>query len=308
MQAKTSIVSAGKFKLYVERHGDDADRETVILVNGALATTVSFRQAAKFLGEHYNVVLYDLPYAGQSRVHNAFRGLVTKDDEVDILVSLIDQFSVNHMISVSWGGIAALLAMSRRPRSLRSGVVNSFSPMMNGPMLDYVLRGKDHVDAGRYLDAANLLNSTVGKYLPRLLKVFNQRYLLSLDDAEVAQVRFHADQVLALNVAEYCDRLADIAVPVLFINGELDEYTSASDVRSIGDHVRHARFASVPEAGHFLELENRDICEQVRALVMAFLRQQALDLPEPQATAPMIRRPLGLLRDSAALQAAASAG
>jgi rhamnosyltransferase subunit A len=283
MHARTQVVSVGDFSVYVELHGDEPGRETVILVNGALATTVSFRQAARFLSDHYNVVLYDLPYAGQSREHNRHGGLVSKDDEVDILVALMDRYSVNHVISVSWGGIAALLAMSRRPRSLRSGVINSFSPLLNGPMLDYVLRGKEHVDAGRYLDAANLLNQTVGKYLPRLLKIFNQKYLLSLEDAEVAQVRFHADQVLGLDIEAYCGRLAAIELPVLFINGALDEYTSASDVRRIGDHVRLARFATVPDAGHFLELESRATCDQVRRIVMDFLRDHASSMSREPA-------------------------
>jgi rhamnosyltransferase subunit A len=43
---------------------------------------------------------------------------------------------------------------------------------------------------------------------------------------------------------------------VLFINGELDEYTTTEDVRSIARHIRYSQFAVIPDAGHFLDLES----------------------------------------------------
>jgi rhamnosyltransferase subunit A len=271
MQKSSDIVDAAGFATYVEQHGADPARPTVILVNGALATTTSFRQTTRYLGEFFNVVLYDLPYAGQSKKHNKDIGLVTKDDEVEILAALIERYQVNHVISMSWGGVAAVLALSRQPPSVRSAVVASFSPVMNEAMLDYVVRAKQALDAGQLSQGADLLNNTVGKFLPRLLKLYNYRFLVTLDEPEYVQINFHIQQILGLEIQRYLQQLARITVPVLFLNGEKDEYTSPADVRLLADPLKSSRFATIPDAGHFLELESRTAYEQVRQQVCGFL-------------------------------------
>ncbi len=129
MRRESLLVSVCKgLRVHVERVGQDPGRSTVMLVNGAMATTASFARTCKCLAEHFNVVLFDLPFAGQSRQHNPQRGLITKDDEVEILLALIERFEVNHLVSASWGGISTLLALSRNPRGIRSSVVMAFAP------------------------------------------------------------------------------------------------------------------------------------------------------------------------------------
>jgi rhamnosyltransferase subunit A len=106
-------------KVYVEHHVFDPTFETVILVNGALATTASFGQTIRYLGERLNAICFDLPYAGQSRQHNICDFLLTKDDEVAILLDLAERFRPSYLISVSWGGVASLFALTRGCSSIR---------------------------------------------------------------------------------------------------------------------------------------------------------------------------------------------
>jgi rhamnosyltransferase subunit A len=75
------------------------------MVNGALGTTISFSQTIRNLNGHVNVVLFDLPFAGRSRRHNASNGILTKEDEVEFLLELMDRFQVNYLVSASWGGV-----------------------------------------------------------------------------------------------------------------------------------------------------------------------------------------------------------
>jgi rhamnosyltransferase subunit A len=89
---KEIFILHNSLKVQVERHVFDTERKSVILVNGALATTASFGQTIKYLGERYNVICFDLPYAGQSRQHNRSGLLLTKDDEAEILLQLINHF------------------------------------------------------------------------------------------------------------------------------------------------------------------------------------------------------------------------
>ncbi|MFM0632517.1 alpha/beta fold hydrolase [Paraburkholderia xenovorans] len=254
----------------VERHVFDTGRKSVILVNGALATTASFGQTIKYLGERYNVICFDLPYAGQSKQHNRAGFLLTKEDEVEILLRLIQHFEPKYLYSVSWGGLASLIALARQPASVERAVIGSFSPFLNDAMLAYVTRARDLLGTGENLQAAQLLNDTVGKHLPRILKLLNFRYLTSLPKEEQSQVAFHVNQILALRPETYLDKLASIRCRVKFINGELDEYTTSEDIRTLARYVMHAHFATVPNTGHFLELEGRTQAASMREAILDF--------------------------------------
>jgi rhamnosyltransferase subunit A len=274
MELESLVVGVpGGRKVYVERHCFNPSFETVILVNGALATTTSFNQTVKYLKEHFNVVLFDLPYAGQSKEHNVAGGEVhlTKDDEVDILSHLIERFRPSYLISISWGGVAALLALARGKTSVKRAVIGSFSPVLNEPMLDYIHRAHTMLEQLDRHGAASLLNSTVGKFLPRLLKLYNHRYLSGLPLEDCGQVAFHIRQILALDSANYVEKLGSIRIPLLFVNGELDEYTAASDVRELSRHIRDCEFVTVPKAGHFLDLESKHVWGEVRRITNGFL-------------------------------------
>jgi rhamnosyltransferase subunit A len=272
MEPEPLLVKApGGFTIYVEHYRVNPAFETVILVNGALATTTSFNQTVKYLRDHFNVVLYDLPYAGQSKPHNQNSALLTKDDEVEILSHLIGRFEPSHLISISWGGVAALLALARSPKSVKRAVIGSFSPKLNAAMLDYLDKGAQYLETNDQSAASALLNNTVGKYLPRLLKLYNYRYLSTLAEHEYVQIAFHMQQIRQLDAQRYVDRFSSINIPVLFVNGELDEYTTAADIGELSQYIRNARFVTVPGTGHFLDLEGKKAWHEVRRITNGFL-------------------------------------
>ncbi|WP_186202824.1 alpha/beta fold hydrolase [Burkholderia gladioli] len=261
-------------KVYVEHHVFDPSYPTVILINGALATTASFGQTVRYLGERLNSICFDLPYAGQSRQHNTSKFVLTKDDEVEILLHLCERFSPSYLLSVSWGGVASLFALARGCPSVQRAVIASFSPFLNDAMIDYVTRARDHIAAGENLHAAQLLNDTVGRYLPRIMKLYNYRYLTKLPRDEQDQVAFHVNQILEMQPEKYLDEFTRIGCGVKFINGELDEYTTPAEVRRLGAYVRRAEFETIPKAGHFLDLEGRQQQESVRRAILGYFCEE----------------------------------
>jgi rhamnosyltransferase subunit A len=263
------------YAVYVERIGDDPRRKTVLLVNGAMSTTASFARTSRCLAEYFNVLMFDLPFAGRSREHNPSQMLVTKDDEVQILLALVRHFDVNHLVSASWGGISSLLALSHNPASIESSVVMAFAPSLNRAMLDYVQRAQQLIELDEKSAIGHLLNETVGKHLPPRIKASNHRHMASLASAEYNQARFHINQVMLLGDGNYLSRLEKIHSHVHFINGLRDEYTTAQDARGFKKHLRHCSFSSLEGVGHFLDLESRLASEQVhRALLDQLLYGQ----------------------------------
>jgi rhamnosyltransferase subunit A len=272
MESEAGIITIlGKYSIYFEYYKKDEAAKTAIMVNGALATTASFSQTIRNLKDHVNIILFDLPFSGKSREHNTSKNVLTKDDEVEILLHLIERFTVNYLISASWGGVSSLLSLTKHPPSIEKAVILSFSPVINEAMYAYMTNARRFLCDQDIPGGAHLLNSTVGKHLPRLLKVHNHQYLLSMVQGNEQQIMFHIDQIFELDQNQYINCFETIDVPVLFINGSLDEYTTTEDVRTLSRYIRHSQFAVVPDAGHFLDLESTQARRTTGAIKRSFL-------------------------------------
>ena len=263
------------FKVHTEFYANPSARKTIILINGSLATTAAFAQTIKYLQPQFNVVLYDQPYAGQSKPHNSHSRPISKEDEAAILLELIEQFQVDYLLSFSWGGVAAMLALAQRPPRIEKAVITSFSPLLNAPMLDYLEKGMTYLQAIDGENVGQLVNSTIGKYLPSLFKRYNQRHISSLDSHEYLQMHAHINQVVHMDNHCQMDCLAAIDIPLLFINGEHDEYTSPDDVRLFAEYLSDCQFATIDNAGHFLDMEHKKAWLQSQAVMLGFLQAPA---------------------------------
>lgn len=262
----------GQYRVYTELHRAQGAEKTIILINGSLATTASFAQTVRNLHPQFNVVLYDQPYAGKSKPHNRHERLLSKETEAHILLELIEHFRADHVMSFSWGGACTLLALAHQPRLVQKAIVSSFSPVINEPMRDYLERGCQYLAACDRYQVGNLVNDTIGKHLPSLFKRFNYRHVSSLDSHEYAQMHFHINQVLDHDLARALKAARNIDIPVLFINGDRDEYTTVEDARQFSQHVRRSQFSVIRDAGHFLDMEHKAACEDTRSAMLGFLK------------------------------------
>lgn len=275
MSLETAVVNIqGQYQIYTEFYHAEGAERTIILVNGSLATTASFAQTVRYLYPTFNVVLYDQPYSGQSKPHNRHDRPISKEDEAFILLELIEHFGAELVLSFSWGGAATLLALTYQPRRVEKAIINSFSAQLNGPMRDYLEQGERFLgDCDRH-NIACLINNTIGKHLPSLFKRFNYRHISSLDTHEYAQMHSHISEVLRQTSPCYTNFAANIRIPLLFINGELDEYTSTTGAQLFVHHVRDCQFSTIANAGHFLEMEQKAAWQATQQAALGFLQSK----------------------------------
>lgn len=262
----------GQYRIYTELYRAESADKTIILVNGSLATTASFAQTVRSLRPDFNVVLYDQPYAGQSKAHNHHPRAITKEEEALILLELVEHFDAQHLMSFSWGGVCTLQALAHRPKRIEKAVMSSFSPLLNPPMLDYLERGAEYLGTCDRQRVGHLVNDTLGKHLPSLFKRFNYKHVSSLADHEYRQMHFHISEMLGGDLGEAMTGAARVQVPVLFINGEWDEYTTHHEAQLFARHVQHARFACIQGTGHFLDMEHKAACREMREVMVDFLQ------------------------------------
>jgi len=276
MRPETAIVEIhSKYRVYTEHYLNAAADKTIILVNGSLATTASFAQTLRYLQPRFNVVLYDQPYAGRSRLHNRHDQPIRKEDEAEILLELIEHFRADHVLSFSWGGAATLLALAQRPRRIEKAVIGSFSARINRPMRDYLESGLNLLLARDRFNVGRLINDTIGKHLPSLFKRFNYRHVSSLAEHEYLQMHFHIHEVLAQDTQCYVACAEAIDIPLLFVNGEWDEYTTAGDARLFAGHAPQCQFRTIKNTGHFLDLEHKAAWHDTQQALLGFLQPVA---------------------------------
>lgn len=244
---------------------------TIILVNGSLATSVSFNASLKYLTPLFNVVVYDQPYQGQSRLHNPHMPMIGKEDEALILLELIEHFRADHLLAFSWGSVAALLALAQRPARIEKAIINSFSPVLNPAMQNYLRRARAALAACDRQAIGNLLNDTIGEHLPPLFKRCNFRHVSTLEEFEYAQMLFHIRQVAELDCDRFMGCVGNVSARLLFINGELDRYTSPDDARLFAGMAPASKFVRIRHTGHFLELEHKTAWQEVKQAVEGFV-------------------------------------
>lgn len=274
MRPETAVVEIQQHRVHTEFHANREARQTIILVNGSLATTASFAQTVKYLQPHFNVVCYDQPYAGQSKAHNDCREFITKEYEAQLLLGLIEHYRADVVMSFSWGGVATLLALAERPARIQKAVINSFSPLLNASMLDYLHRGLDYLSACDRTNVGNLVNDTIGQYLPQLFKRYNFRHVSGLDEHEYQQMHFHICQVLKLSADSYMEKFAAIDIPLLFMNGELDIYTTPAEAKLFQQLIRDCEFRTIRNAGHFIDVEHKKAWQETQDALLTFLQPQ----------------------------------
>ena len=262
----------GHYRIHTEFYRADNAENTIILVNGSMATTASFAQTVKNLHPHLNVVLYDQPYAGKSKAHNRHQKMLTRELEAQVLLELIEHFDANYLLSFSWGGTAALTALAYTPRRIEKAVISSFSPLINDAMRDYLERGRHCLAACNRTQVGNLVNDTLGKHLPSLFKRFNFRHVSTLAEHEYAQMHFHINHVLNSDQQGFLAAAKGIEIPVLFINGAWDEYTVASDAHYFAQQIANSHFICLEKTGHFLDMEHKTASHNSKAALLSFLK------------------------------------
>jgi pimeloyl-ACP methyl ester carboxylesterase len=272
MYAEKSVVRVHRdLKIHTTLYPNPRTSQTVNPVNGSLATSASFNQSVRYLQPLFNVVLFDQPYQGQSRQYNPAMAMIDKQDEALILLDLIDLFRADHVLAFSWGGVATLLALAQRPERIRSAVISSFSPVLNPAMQGYLDCAQQSLATCDRQAIGKLINETIGEHLPSLFKRCNFRHVSSLEEFEYAQMLLHVRQVRELDSAQYMSCVGNVKVPLLFVNGEWDHYTSPADARQFSKLAPQSEFATIAHTGHFLEMEHKTALQDVQGAVEGFL-------------------------------------
>lgn len=244
-----------------------------------------WRWLAPELATDHRVYVPDHPKHGGSW---PWRGRADQRAQERVLARLLDHWELESatLIGLSLGSTTAIGYALRYPERVRRLVLTSCGGIQD--------RVRSHELA--YLALRTPFSWLIGKCTsPRSLRQWVRREVrfaeyVSEDDiemlAELAVEELRTKRVNGGHLfsdwnrfeigprrmrVDFRERVTDLSCPTLFVHGELDDAVPPRYAREAAD-AAHARFATIPDAGHFVPVERPR--EYVRA-VREFLRDSA---------------------------------
>jgi rhamnosyltransferase subunit A len=273
-----NVSVAGCLSVYVERiirEPLQERRPSIIFVNGAMATTRSYRWAVGMLSD-FDLVLYDPPNVGQSsgRLEDSSSG-VSLELEAKVLAELNDIYRPDYLVSLSWGGVSAIQLLASQPANLKKAVLASLTDRLTPPMIQCVTAVRECLDSGKVHDAIDVFAGTLGSTLSGLVQRAHTRYFRTRvgDPREVEYFRRLCELVSTLDVEKMREQARRVRCECLLVNGALDEYTPAADAKHLAELIPNSRCCVVEGVGHFLAVESEAAYRSLQREVTVFLGQ-----------------------------------
>jgi pimeloyl-ACP methyl ester carboxylesterase len=225
----------------------------LVLLHGFLSDSRAWRPQLEGLSEHFTMIAWDAPGAGQS--HDPPETFGT-GDWADCLAGLLDVAGVGSadILGLSWGGMVAQELYRRRPERVRSLVLADTYAGWRGSLSEATTEERL---------ATCLRDSTLppGELVPKYLPGMHSESATQEVREELAEIMsaFHpvGFRLMALSSA-HCDTrdlLPEIGVPTLLVWGEADARSPMSVANQLHAAIPGARLAVIPGAGHVSNLE-----------------------------------------------------
>jgi len=256
--------------------------KTCLFLHGGGQTRHSWRSTARDLGagkasEGTRSIIVDQRGHGDSDWADD-GGYAFTDYAADIQAlaeSIRDRFQTGTIaIGASLGGLASLMAEVSRPGTLDALVLVDVVPWMEPSGVDKIqgFMGQKSAEGFATLDEAADAISAYLPHRPRPKSLEGLRKNLRL--GEDGRYRWHWDPRflsgprsintgrgdLSKNIAEKLDSLS---CPVLLVRGARSELITEAAAQRFLDHVPHAQYADVSDAGHMVAGDNNDIFSKV---------------------------------------------
>jgi 3-oxoadipate enol-lactonase len=240
-------------KIYYELHGKG---DTVVLLNGILASTQSWAKQVSFFAKKFQVLLMDFRGQEKSEKPVIKYPMTLHADDVKALLDFL-KLKRAHFVGVSFGAEVALIFAARYPEMVKSLVAACAVSQV-----DSVVRSV----AERWLVAARLRS---GKYLFQTVypDVFSDRFIRENRDFINSTAPFYDTAVdidafiellkgfLQLNVTP---DLPKIRAPTLVIAAENDRIKSRRYAEIIHNGIAGSKLHEVKDSGHTVIWEKPD--------------------------------------------------
>lgn len=226
------------------------DAPTVLIVHGLFGSGRNWGVIAKRLSDQARVITVDQRNHGQSGWTKTHTYADMADDLAELIVHLGGPV---HVVGHSMGGKAAMVLAVQKPELVERLVVGDIAPVAyTHSQMQFItaMREVDLTKLSRRSDAETQLGKmgvepALQSFFTQSLDVPGKRWRLNLD--VLAQ---DMDKILSFPPLE-----SDFHGPTLFLSGAESDYVTAEHRPTIKRLFPSARFAKLPNAGHWLHAD-----------------------------------------------------
>ena len=243
-------------------HGQPTDLPPLVIVHGLFGSARNWGVIAKRLADRRQVVAVDLRNHGASPWFDTH----SYHDMADDLGRTLDGLGPVDLVWHSMGGKAAMVLALTRPERVNRLLVADIAPVPYGhTQMQYIdaMRRVDLARVERRADAAAQLadhgvDPALQSFFTQSLDLREKRWQLNLD-----ALADHMPHILS-----FPDISGAYDAPTLFLSGGKSDYVQREHRPRIRELFPAARFARLPNAGHWLHAEEPRAFE---ASVRAFM-------------------------------------
>ncbi len=263
-----AIIKTNGVEIYYEFTGNGKSGETVVFLNGVMASANSWAyQTPVFRKTGFNILLHD--FRGQTKSEKP-SGPYTFDDHVEDLKALLDSLNLKkiHIIGTSYGGEVGMYFALAYPEYVKSlSLIDSVSE------IDASI--KWFVDLWKTLAEKNLPGDFFRGMMPTIYSnSFLEKNSAFLEqrakDFESTGEDYFRGQINLYNCflgLDITDRLHMIRCPVLIICGEKDILKPVKFSEIIHREIPQSEFVIIPDCGHVTIFEKPD---ELNSLLLGF--------------------------------------
>ncbi|MFC3158732.1 Pimeloyl-ACP methyl ester carboxylesterase [Chryseobacterium arachidis] len=239
------IIDVHGKKLYTEYNNSFKNKPTIVFLHDSLGSTQLWRDFPAKLAEatQCNTLIYDrLGYGKSFPMPTHERENNYMELEADVLNDLLNELKIDEVILFghSDGGTIALITASKYPEKVKATICEAGHIFLE----DITVKGvKDAWEAYRTTNLSERLQKYHGDKVEMIVKAWTEIWL--------------SDRFRSWNI-EYL--LKNITSPLLFIQGEGDEYGTLDQVEKTVSQVsgRAEKFI-IPNIGHTPHKENPEV-------------------------------------------------
>ena len=243
-------------KIYTEYHSLSKSRPTIVFLHDSLGCVQLWRNLPARIAEQaqYNVLVYDRIGYGKSEPMQTYeRPTNYMELEADILNDLLTKLNINDAILFghSDGGTIALIAAAKYPEKIKGAICEAGHIFVE----EVTLKGvSEALEAYKTTDLSKRLQKYHGEKVEMLFKAWTETWL--------------RDDYRSWNI-EYL--LKNITCPLLFIQGDADEYGTLDQVEKTMSQVSgKAEKYIIPNVGH---TPHKEVPDLVVIQSLEFLQQ-----------------------------------
>jgi len=232
-------------RIYYALHRNRSNGVPVLLIHGAGENHLVWPIGLRRLPESV-VYAIDLPGHGKSTE----RGCSTLEEYADWIAAFMATVQLDRTILIghSMGGAIAQFCALQHPDRVSALVLIATSAKLRVAPQLLQLAESD------FVAAVDLVNQWVwGAETSVAVKQLGKQQLLQVEpETLLADYR-------ACDAFDVRERLHEIAAPVLIIAGEADQMTPLKHAAFLAEHLPHARWVTIPQAGHMVMIESAEI-------------------------------------------------